>query len=66
LFGLLIYHDWTDTRAAKVHWFLCDKDNWRLDDGLFNKEEFFNIIVRLFESDPDDDWVKDTIQWWNL
>jgi hypothetical protein len=50
---------------VKVYWFLCDKDNWRLDDGLFNNEEFFHIIVCLFETDPDDDWVKDTLQWWN-
>jgi len=49
----------------KVYWFLCDKDDWRLGDELFNKEEFFHIIVRLFEIDPDDIWVKDTLQWWD-
>jgi hypothetical protein len=55
---------WTDT-CVKVHWFLCDKDDWRLGDALFNKEAFFHVIVRLFETDPDDDWVKDTLQWWD-
>jgi hypothetical protein len=54
----------TDT-CVKVYWFLSDKDDWRLDDGLFKKEEFFHMIVCLFETDPDDDWVEDTLQWWN-
>jgi hypothetical protein len=50
---------------VKVYWFLCDKDDWRLGDALFSKEDFFHVIVRLFEIDPDDDWVKDTLQWWD-
>ena len=49
----------------KVYWFLCDKDDWRLDDGFFNKQDFFQTIVSLFETDPEDAWVGDTIQWWN-
>jgi hypothetical protein len=44
----------------------CAEDDWRLDDGLFIKEEFFNAIVELLETDPDDDWCKDTLAWWNV
>lgn len=55
-----------DCFPPKVRWFMCSEDDWRVDDGLFNKEEFFNVLVQLFESDPDDEWCKDTLAWWNL
>ena len=49
----------------QVRWFLCSEDDWRLDDGLFEKKEFFNVIVEMFELDPEDEWCKDTLAWWN-
>ena len=26
---------------------------------------FYQNIVSLFENDPEDDWVKETLAWWN-
>jgi hypothetical protein len=40
-------------------------DDWRLEDGLFNKQEFFNMIVALFEDDADDELCVETLAWWN-
>jgi hypothetical protein len=54
-----------DNPLHQTRWFLCVQDDWRLDDGLFDKEDFFNAIVQLFESDPSDQWCQDTLAWWN-
>jgi hypothetical protein len=51
--------------CTKVHWFLCAEEGWRLENGLSNKEKFFCLIVGLLEADPDNDWAKDTLQWWD-
>ena len=37
---------------------------WTVDDGAFKYGVFYQNIVRMFESDPDDEWAKDTIDWW--
>jgi hypothetical protein len=50
---------------SQTRWFMCAEDDWRLDDGLFTKEEFFNTIVALFEQDPEDPWCVETLDWWN-
>jgi hypothetical protein len=50
---------------VKARWLLCTQDNWRAADGLFDLEVFFNILVELFESDPDDPWCEETLEWWN-
>jgi hypothetical protein len=44
---------------------MCAEDDWRLDDGLFIKEDFFNMVVALFEQDPEDLWCVETLDWWN-
>lgn len=38
---------------------------WTVDDGAFEYGVFYHNIVRMFESDPDDDWAKETLAWWN-
>jgi len=39
-------------------------DDWRTEDDLFNREEFFNHMVSFLD-DEEDEWVKDTLRWWN-
>ena len=34
-------------------------------DDSFNHEVFFRNIVKLFKDDPKDDWVIETLKWWN-
>ena len=38
---------------------------WTIDDGDFEYGVFYQNIVKMFESDPDDEWAKDTLEWWN-
>lgn len=40
-------------------------DDWRMEDDLFKREEFFDNMVFLLE-DSEDEWVMDTLKWWNL
>ncbi|KAF8814385.1 hypothetical protein BYT27DRAFT_7015298, partial [Phlegmacium glaucopus] len=44
--------------------FLTGIKDWRVEDDLFNREDFHSIICNLFE-DEDSEWVKDTLDWWN-
>jgi len=32
---------------------------------VFSYEKFYENIVTLFEDDPEDPWVIDTLEWWN-
>jgi hypothetical protein len=34
-------------------------------DENFDNRNFFNNIVRIFETDPDHPWVTETLDWWN-
>jgi len=36
-----------------------------VEDGAFEHGVFYQNIVRMFETDPDDPWVKETLAWWN-
>jgi len=38
---------------------------WGDIDGDFNQQRFFENIVSLFEMDPKDSWVVETLAWWN-
>ena len=38
---------------------------WKSNDNLFSLQGFYDNIVALFERDPQDPWVIDTLQWWN-
>jgi hypothetical protein len=34
-------------------------------DDNFDHKVFFKNIVNLFEDNPEDKWVVDTLAWWN-
>ncbi|THH07281.1 hypothetical protein EW146_g9367, partial [Bondarzewia mesenterica] len=51
--------------ALMTHWALCSSDDWRIEDTEFMREDFFKIIVDLFAQNPDSEWHKSTLQWWN-
>jgi len=38
---------------------------WGSYDGVFDLKAFYSTIVTMFESDPDDLWVIETLEWWN-
>jgi hypothetical protein len=61
----MLLHPLPTEQFCQTRWFLCAEDDWRLDDGLFKKDQFFNMIARLFEVCPDDPWCIDTLEWWN-
>lgn len=44
---------------------MCGESDWRLEDGIFDKQNFFENIVCLFEDDPNSDWATETLDWWN-
>jgi hypothetical protein len=44
---------------------LSSTEQWSILDDDFNAETFFNNIVDLFERDPDDPWVVDTLAFWD-
>ncbi|KAJ7506329.1 hypothetical protein B0H11DRAFT_1707147 [Mycena galericulata] len=37
--------------------------HWKLRDGTYDYEQFYNSIVILF-SDPDDEWAIETLKWY--
>ena len=49
--------------------FLSTAEIWSAEDGDFNLEYFHAAIVQLFESDmaepTDNEWVVETLQWWD-
>ena len=38
---------------------------WGSSNNLFNIQLFYDAIVEMFERDPKDSWVVDTLEWWN-
>ncbi len=38
---------------------------WGSYDGVFDLEALYSTIVTMFESDQDDPWVVETLEWWN-
>ncbi|KDR64918.1 hypothetical protein GALMADRAFT_149166 [Galerina marginata CBS 339.88] len=42
--------------------------DWRVEDRLFDRDEFYDGIIKMFHDgeDEDPDWVKDTFEWWNV
>ncbi|KAF8156612.1 hypothetical protein B0H34DRAFT_847204 [Crassisporium funariophilum] len=46
---------------------ISDIEDWRTEDKLFKREEFYEFIMALFDNgdDKESDWVKDTIELWN-
>ena len=44
---------------------LSSISQWGSYDGVFDLEALYGTIVTMFESDPDDPWVVETLEWWN-
>ncbi|KDR80176.1 hypothetical protein GALMADRAFT_62262 [Galerina marginata CBS 339.88] len=38
---------------------------WTINDGFFSNETFFDNVAGMFLRDPDSNWAKDTLAWWN-
>jgi hypothetical protein len=57
-----------DIRSTLIHskfrHCISSLDDWRTEDDLFKRDEFFDSMVSILD-DPDDEWVKDTMKWWN-
>ncbi|KAK0488043.1 hypothetical protein EDD18DRAFT_1081952 [Armillaria luteobubalina] len=51
--------------ACQACYVLSSKDGWTEQDGAFDMMTFYNSIVALFESFPDDEWCLHTLAWWN-
>ena len=54
---LIIYH--------QAYIALSSMAQWGSSDNLFNVQLFYDAIVEMFERDPNDPWVVDTLEWWN-
>lgn len=44
---------------------LSDKDNWKDDDDHFRYSDFYNEIINVFEDDPKDEKIIETLNFWN-
>jgi hypothetical protein len=44
---------------------LSSMSQWGTSHDLFNLCDFFDTIVATFETNPDDPWVGETLEWWN-
>jgi hypothetical protein len=53
---LIIYH--------QAYIALSSMSQWGSSDNLFNLQLFYDAIVEMFERDPSDSWVVDTLEWW--
>ncbi len=40
-------------------------DGWTEMDGAFDMSIFYNSVVSLFKSYPNDEWALNTLAWWN-
>ena len=43
---------------------LSSCEEWGVEDGQFILQDFYEAILELFE-DEEDEWVVDTLTWWN-
>ena len=43
---------------------LSSMSQWGSCDNLFNLRMFYDAIVEMFERDPKDPWIVDTLAWW--
>ncbi|KAJ7663517.1 hypothetical protein B0H17DRAFT_1211616 [Mycena rosella] len=43
---------------------MLSTSDWTPKDGTYDYEKLFNQVVKLFEDDPADPWVIETLQWY--
>jgi hypothetical protein len=48
--------------------FITGIKDWRIEDDLFDRDQFHQMICSFFELDAqgENDWAKDTLDWWNM
>ncbi|KAE9409620.1 hypothetical protein BT96DRAFT_969984 [Gymnopus androsaceus JB14] len=51
--------------AVQAHFALSDKDNWKDDNDHFRYSDFYNEIINVFEDDPNDEKIIETLNFWN-
>ncbi|KAE9384942.1 hypothetical protein BT96DRAFT_982178 [Gymnopus androsaceus JB14] len=51
--------------AVQARFALSDKDNWKDDDDHFRYSDFYNEIINVFEDDPKDEKIIETLNFWN-
>ncbi|KAG6896814.1 hypothetical protein C0992_005914 [Termitomyces sp. T32_za158] len=51
--------------AVQARFAISSSEKWCIKDGKFNLAHFFNNIVALFENDPKNPWVLETLAWWD-
>ncbi|KAF8227659.1 hypothetical protein L208DRAFT_1295496, partial [Tricholoma matsutake] len=44
---------------------LSGSDNWPLADGHWMPKEFYSAIMLMFGIREEDEWVTETLAWWN-
>jgi hypothetical protein len=42
---------------------MLSTSDWTSKDGSYDYEKMFDSIVDLFETDPTDPWVVETLEW---
>lgn len=52
-------------RRALCCFMLSSTEQWTPTDGSFDMNEFFTVVVGLFQSQPDKPWAVETLQWGN-
>ncbi|KAG6839305.1 hypothetical protein C0991_004023, partial [Blastosporella zonata] len=51
--------------AVQARFALSSCEEWCSEDGKFNLWRLFENIVPVFEDNPDNPWVVETLQWWD-
>lgn len=64
--SLLAYSIWiliVDT-PHQARFMISTLESWSPDDGKFSYIDFYKEIVATFEDYPEEEWVSETLSWW--
>ncbi|KAJ7599654.1 hypothetical protein C8J56DRAFT_718541, partial [Mycena floridula] len=50
--------------AVQGHFSLTSMPEWGMQDGAFDDHLFYQVILNLFD-DREDEWVIETLAWWD-
>jgi hypothetical protein len=50
---------------SKTYIALSNMTHWKVSDGLFHLDDFYNGIVSIFEDNAGSAWALETLEWWN-
>ncbi|KAG6818546.1 hypothetical protein H0H92_002622, partial [Tricholoma furcatifolium] len=51
--------------AVQARFAISSVETWSMRDASFDYEMFYFNIVAIFEDEPDNPWVQETLHWWN-